>query len=413
MPDYDGRPDPDPTVGDVLLWVPRALLAPGYIVAEYVLRRPLGAMITAGERLAIASSDPGGAPKIGLLPTFHLDLGDGGGTLPTAGLFFGWDDAFARRHDVRARVETGGADWWRVGLTNRVRLGDDGDARLRLSLDWDRRRDHLFAGVDDHTSDDHLARFGLERFGAAFGYDYDLRRRGGLSVAADVAHVGFFRGGCCGDPTLDEALAAGAWERPVGYRAQYAYVGATAHLALDTRDARPRPESGVRAEVWGAARVGLGDADATWLRALASVAGYVDVWQHRTLGLRLFAGLAAAVEGEMPFTELAVLGGNAPMSGFTEGRLRGATALALTLDYHWPIWVFLDGVAFVEVGNAFGPSFSGLGGDDLRLSFGLGMRPIVHTDHAFELLLAAGTETFADGAEITSLRFVFGSTSAF
>src|SRR5580704_8530273 len=49
VPDYDGR-GPDPSNDDgVGTWIARALLSPLYLTSEFLLRRPLGALIKAIE----------------------------------------------------------------------------------------------------------------------------------------------------------------------------------------------------------------------------------------------------------------------------------------------------------------------------------------------------------------------------
>src|SRR4051812_30905407 len=49
MPDYDGR-GPDPSERDGAgTWTARVLLSPLYFLTEFVLRRPLGALVTAAE----------------------------------------------------------------------------------------------------------------------------------------------------------------------------------------------------------------------------------------------------------------------------------------------------------------------------------------------------------------------------
>jgi hypothetical protein len=49
VPDYDGRGNPDAKPSDAL-WIPRVLLAPLYFVHEYVVRRPVGALVKTAER---------------------------------------------------------------------------------------------------------------------------------------------------------------------------------------------------------------------------------------------------------------------------------------------------------------------------------------------------------------------------
>src|SRR5215471_10789725 len=46
VPDYDGRGNPDADAGSWALWIPRVVLSPLYVVNEYVLRRPVGALVT-------------------------------------------------------------------------------------------------------------------------------------------------------------------------------------------------------------------------------------------------------------------------------------------------------------------------------------------------------------------------------
>jgi AAA family ATP:ADP antiporter len=50
LPDYDGRGGEPTTPEDVAVWVPRRALAPAYLVMEYGVRRPVGALITGAER---------------------------------------------------------------------------------------------------------------------------------------------------------------------------------------------------------------------------------------------------------------------------------------------------------------------------------------------------------------------------
>src|SRR5689334_24631168 len=49
VPDYDGRGDDPTTAGDVLIWVPRVLFSPLYFVSEFIVRRPLGWLVSTAE----------------------------------------------------------------------------------------------------------------------------------------------------------------------------------------------------------------------------------------------------------------------------------------------------------------------------------------------------------------------------
>jgi hypothetical protein len=83
------------------------------------------------------------------------------------------------------------------------------------------------------------------------------------------------------------------------------------------------------------------------------------------------------------------------------------------LSYRWPIWVWLDGAIHYEVGNVFGKHLEDFDPRLLRQSFDFGFAASGARDHTFELLLGFGTETFDQGADVDTFRFVFGSTAGF
>ncbi len=86
----------------------------------------------------------------------------------------------------------------------------------------------------------------------------------------------------------------------------------------------------------------------------------------------------------------------------------------LDLEYRWPIWVFLDGTLQASLGNVFGAHLSGFAADLLRVSTAIGLRSNNSADHQFEALFGLGSETFAQGFDITSVRlYVGGSTTVF
>ena len=117
---------------------------------------------------------------------------------------------------------------------------------------------------------------------------------------------------------------------------------------------------------------------------------------------------------DVPFIEQAQLGGsNLVMSGFLRGALIGRSAAALTFEYRYPIWVFLDGSLHASIGNVFDEHFSDFDVERLRMSFGLGFRSIGDRDQSFNVLVAFGSEPFTLGANIESVRLVVGSQQGF
>src|SRR4051794_8616032 len=89
VPDYDGRGNPDADGGSWALWIPRIVLSPLYVVNEYVLRRPLGAVVSHAERARWADTVKGiftfGKGDRNLLaPTALYDFG----LLPAVGFYY-------------------------------------------------------------------------------------------------------------------------------------------------------------------------------------------------------------------------------------------------------------------------------------------------------------------------------------
>ena len=93
-------------------------------------------------------------------------------------------------------------------------------------------------------------------------------------------------------------------------------------------------------------------------------------------------------------------------------RLEGRSGLAAVAQYEWPIWVWLNGALHVAAGNVFDRHFDHLDLDKLRFSGGLGLRTS-GIDYHFELLVAAGTAPFDEGAAFEAVRVVFGGSHAF
>lgn len=417
VPDYDGRGDEPTTAADVLIWVPRIALSPVYLVSEYLIRRPLGFLVTEAERsdlpafLAGLFTFDGG--KAGVIPTFVFDFGLEAGALPSGGLYLFWDDLLFDGHDIRFRAAYGGSsDWITLDYTSRFHVADD--STLALEVGWDRRKDWVFGGIGPGFDDDARGRYGLDRLGVGLGYTLELNARSELSAGVRTEWFETFEGGCCDDPKIEQRIEDGVYPAPPGLGVKHTYLRPEVAVSYDTRATRPGDESGVRLEAFGDLGLDLRRGDAHFARYGAAVGLFWDLWKNRTVGLQLHGRFATPLgDGVVPFSELTLLGGAEPMRAFDEGRLRGESAFVAVLDYRWPIWVWLDGQLFFELGNAFGEYFDGLDGDNLRLSFGMGMRPSSHEDHPFELLFAAGTGPFGDGAEVTTFRVVFGTTSGF
>lgn len=422
VPDYDGRGGPRKTPGEKALIVPRILLSPAYFVSEYLVRRPLGFVITAAEKAELPSAlydffAFGPDHSAGIVPTFYLDFG----FRPSVGLYAFWDDAGFKGHDLRLRGSTWGRDWLSGTATERFHLGER--VELTLTTTATRRPDYAFHGVGPDTREEDLVRYSADTVDSRFESRVELGGSNLLVTAVGYRGASFGpsdydaddRGESDYDPSLDEAVAAGELAEPPGFRDGYRAPFALARLALDSRG-ETGSATGARLELSGQQGADLKNAPASgWLRYSGSLAGFLDLADSgRVLSLSVSAQLVDPIgERPVPFTELVSLGGAGLMPGFRDGRLRDRSALVATLRYSWPVWIWLNGSLQAATGNVFGARFDGLRAGRARLSAAIGVESTGSRDSIFQALVGFGTETFESGARVSSLRLTLGARSGF
>lgn len=414
-PDYDGRGDDPTTAGDVLLWVPRVLLAPPYLVSEYLLRRPLGFVISGAERAGIPVLIYdffafGPDHKAGVFPTVFYSFG----FRTSVGLYAFWDDAFVPNHDLRLRGSYGGKDWLAGSFSDRYRFGDDPDNLLALDAAAIHRPDYAFYGIGPDSKDSALVRYGKDTLEARIHLDKGLWRESAFHGEVLFRDVDFFRGGLRDDTLLDQAIASGTMPSPPGYDRGYSIARSSVIFSIDDRLPRPAPGSGFRIRA-GAAHSAEFREDESFLTYGGSATGFVDLNDvNRVVSLTAMTRMVDPIgDGDVPFTELVTLGGTEPMRGFFPGRLTDRSAAVVDLAYEWPIWIWLDGVMHAEVGNVFGEHLAGFRVEKFRWSGSLGIQSSGVSDNPLQIMVGVGSETFEAGGGIDSFRFVLGTTNGF
>lgn len=419
LPNYDGRGGTPETPAQKALWIPRILLSPAYFVSEFLVRRPLGATITAAEKAHVPRMLYdfflfGPDHKAGIIPIAFVDFG----FEPSVGFYAFWDDAGFKGHELRLHGSTWGQHWLSATATERFRFSDRFD--LTLTGTATRRPDYAFCGIGPDSREADLMRYAADTVdarvqsnlgfagssalqtslgyrGASFGHsDYDDANRGQPGYQASV----------------DEALRG---REPPGFVSGFRAPFADTRLVLDTRGRSPS-ETGARLELSAEQGVDLKNApSAGWLRYGGTIGGFWDVLDSsRVISLSVSALLADPLgDRPVPFTELVTLGGPRLMPGFRAGRLYDRSAGVATLRYTWPIWVWLDGSLQVATGNVFGARFDGFRAGRGRLSTALGIESRGSRDSVFEALFGVGSETFESGGKLDSLRVVVGARSGF
>ena len=405
-PDYEGR-DPEPTeTRDALLFVPRLLLFPIYLVAEYAVAEPIGALAVSAERdkwpkaihdaLTFGPNQEGG-----IFPTFLIDFG----LRPSIGVHLFW--GFLPVHNrISLDAAWGGAQWWTVALADRQEFGRD--ESLVTEFRWDRRPDNPFYGVGPEAPNDLRSRVGTDVLLGSLTWRRVLGKVT-LRAGGSVRRLDYKDFTCCGDPALKQRVEQGEVPPP-GYEEPYTAAGGEVAAVLDTRHPDSPDQSGWRVALGAAPAVDLQRGGRlSWFRYAAGVEGNWDLTGNgRVVSLGVVTAFVDPLGSEpVPFTELVMLGGNEPFAGYIQGRLRDRSALVAQLGWHWPVFSYLDGLLAVSVGNVFGPRLQDFSLDLLRLSAELGLRARGVGFSGFQFVIGMGTEPFRNFS-VSSFRFAFG-----
>jgi hypothetical protein len=398
VPDYDGRPPAPPTAGEAFIWIPRALLLPVHLTAEYLLRRPVVAAIRYGDehyvfkRIYDFLTWDGG--QSGVYPIANIDLG----LKNTIGLALVNHDFIAPANSIRAAWSVSTQGVFSVTAQDRLEVFRDGTGALYLGGQYIDRPDGVFYGVgpDSRTADKTFYSF-LSR-GAALGLVGHL---GGLHHAAVEIGYRDTRFGAsdisADTPSLDARYGgAGQAPLPAGWTG-YDLAWTRAVLLLDSRN--PSFEStgsGVRMEASGSYAQSPRTPALQLVSWGAEAGGFLDVTGARhVLSLQLAAHFVEQIgAAPIPFTELPALGGMVWMRGFLGGRLRGASTLAGTVQYRYPVTGFLEGELFSGVGNAFPGHLDGIALSRLFLSSGVGLRTTFARDASIAFTVAIASNRF-------------------
>lgn len=407
VPDYDGRGEAEPTPAENARWIPRALMAPLYWTGEMVLHRPLGDLVTAMERHRVpaklaylARNRPVGVP--GLFPTTLVEFR----FRPSVGLYFFWDQFPVRIGRFRVHAAFGGRGWYRVKVKQRffvrpVRQEEVPPwdrSQITLQFTYRQQPDHMFFGLGTLAGDT-VTRVARRRIGGGVGMEIFVGHLDRLEIGVELEDNTFgpgYRRKDSPEPSIDEVFDVTDEEQVPGFEG-YLLGQLSAGLRLDTRRSSPPVGSGVQLDVQGDLGGDVRGVERWFVRWGGQVGVFLDPGGHnRVFHLSQDVWLVHPLQGAVPFAEQITLGGNGLMRGFPRGRYHGLSAWVTTLEYVYPIWIFLDGFLFAEVGNVFGRNLEGFGFGRMALSCGMGIRTKAIQDITFDLLIGLGTSRFDD-----------------
>lgn len=419
VPDYDGR-GPGARPGDSPAFLPlRVLLSPLYFFTEFLVNRPLGALMTKVERdrwpgfVHDLFSGPSGI-KLTVLPSAYVEFG----FRPSVGLYVFWDEAFAKQNDIRFRVVTWGPDWVDAGVADRVRIVGSKGSYSRLNL-WVRseivrRLDRAYFGIGPDARESSQTRYGSQLLDLNIGLEQRYGTTHRLRTFVGLREREFRNSGCCSEPGIRRGVREGLVTLPPGFGG-YTSLYQRAEYTMETRPRRPAPQTGVRTQL--EVEPGFdtfGDARRGWVRYRGTVGLFADVTgSARQLGLVTTAMFADPLTGDVPFTEQAQLGGGRFFKAFRSGRMVDRSALVSTLKYEWPIWTWLDADLRFELGNVFGEHLEGFRFERMRMGTGFALRTVDSPDHQLESFFGWGSQTIEQGGRFNAFRFYIGLTRGF
>lgn len=413
VPDYDGR-GPAPTEpGEVMLWVPRVLLSPLYLVSEFVLRRPLGFLTIAAERADLPRKVYdffafGPDHQAGVVPVALIEFGFN----PSVGVWGFWNDAFhVKGNALRVHYEVWPPDWFGGSITDRMKLDDTHALELRASAM--RRPDQTFYGIGPDTAQANQSRFTDGRLDVHATLETRPWRSSRVDTTLGVRKVDLSPGSYGSDPSLERLAGPTTFPIPFGFDRGYVDVYARVLAALDTRRDATRG-SGLRVEAGAEEGSDVRYAPASaWVKWGGGVTALVDLNDHgRVLGLTVATQFTDPLGREpIPFTELTSLGGDKWMHGYFPGRLLGRSMAIASLRYAWPISPWLGGALQAVLGDVFDEHLEGFSPGRLRLSAGGGITTT--NEVPIELLVGFGTDTFDHGGAAESFRVSLGVPHSF
>jgi len=417
LPDYGNRGPRPTTAGDVVKWVARILVSPFYFVSEYVIRRPLEAVIPLAERADLPKELYdfflfGPDHKAGIVPTFLADFG----LRPSVGLYGFWTDAFVPKHDLVVHGSTWGPDWLAGGVTDRVRFSTGSTDNESLTLTAVARPDRPFYGIGPRSLQANESRYGATRIDLSDTLDRHVAPFLLVHASVGARAVDFYDGhNLYGDPTIAQSIAAGVFPAPPGYLHDYTLVTTSLRLDLDTRGEKAASGSGVRFELGAQQAADVrGGGHGSWVKYGGSLTGSVDLnGHHRVLSLSVMTAFVDPMthDTNIPFTELVSLGGTEPMRAYLIGRMIDRSAFVTTLEYRWPVWAVLDGTMKAEFGNVFDAHLQDFAPNLLRFSGSIGVQTAGVSDNPLQLLFGLGSETFEQGGHLDSVRVYVGTTT--
>jgi len=171
------------------------------------------------------------------------------------------------------------------------------------------------------------------------------------------------------------------------------YLGAGFALEHDTRDNTFSPTRGRFFDFSALSFPRPLTPDFSFHRFLLDVRHYVMLSLDHVIA---FQGLLVGSIGDLPFQAMPKLGGDRLLRGIFFGRFQDRNLGAVQMEYRFPIWRRLSGVAFGGVGKV-APTLGGLVDSRFRPAGGLGLRVLALAKERVNLRVDVAASSDAQG----------------
>lgn len=285
--------------------------------------------------------------------------------------------AFYRHRLARLDVVT---SFGRQATERRYHLFELQGTGWRVDGGYRREHDESFYGVGMAAPKAARERFAHEQLGLRLSVPYQLDgvqitwRAGVRSVAVEVR----------------DAVASDVAMLPGG-ASTTRLIDAEVAVRLQSVDRAGSPRDGQILRAGAGLHVAVDD-PLSYISMHAACEHFMDLFYRRALSMRIGTDWRVPLgNDEVPFFDLASVGGNQFVRGFQRGRFRDRGSVVGAIAYKVPVWRMLDSILFYEGGRTF-HEINHLTFRGWRQSWGTGMRLYVPNRMLFEQRVAFSSE---------------------
>ena len=262
-------------------------------------------------------------------------------------------------------------------------------ARLTVSGRYINAPDVRFFGVGNASRREDQTRFGYTPKGGGARLDITGGRYLSVGGGIDLLDIETSTGKTA--PSIEERFSPG--NTPGLELSNFTYINSSVHAAFDTR--RPLGYSGrgglyrLRFDDYRERENDLYSFKSVEAEALQLIPILRANWVIALHGVATMTDIADA--GSVPYFLLPALGGGSTLRGYPDFRFRDRNRLLMNAELRWTPARFLDMALFYDAGKV-APRRGDLDFDDLKRSYGIGMRLIGMEGYAFRVEVARSRE---------------------